>query len=257
MSRAYQYAYAARWILLVLGVICLTVAVLMYLSEVSTSSAEDAVVPLLILAAFFFTQWLFLLPRRGWTIRLSQHKRPMKTSIALGAIIMAFLSFGVFMTLWELLVERGGFEMHGGVCVAVIAGMWLMWTIAFYLRWRKRAVSRYSALSSMMRWMLSGTIAELLIAAPVNAFVHDPDDCECARGSFYGLCLGILAMLWIFGPGIVLLFLQERQRRLSSSSLCLKCGYDLRGTLLAGRDTCPECGATADKLQIGFVNWVI
>lgn len=28
---------------------------------------------------------------------------------------------------------------------------------------------------------------------------------------------------------------------------CLKCGYDLRGTIAAGRDGCPECGARAPK----------
>ena len=32
-----------------------------------------------------------------------------------------------------------------------------------------------------------------------------------------------------------------RRRRLG---LCEQCGYDLRGTIAADRDTCPECGAT-------------
>ena len=97
--------------------------------------------------------------------------------------------------------------------------------------------------------MLAGTFAELLVVSPVLAFVDDPDHCFCARGSFFGLCIGVAAMLWIFGPGIVLLFIQERQRRLGSGSLCLKCGYDLHGTFDAGRSTCPECGATAEQWQ--------
>ena len=242
MKHVYQYAYAARWILLVLGLMCVLAAGTLYVM-----AADADPIALAILAAFFITQWLFLLPRRGWNLRLAERGRPMKFSIVAGALISGFVSFGLFMTMWELFVERGSFYISGVVCWSVIAAMWLLWTIVFYVRWRSRTISRYSALSSVVRWMLTGTIAELLVASPVFAFVDDPDNCYCARGSFYGLFIGIAAMLWVFGPGILLLFLQERQRRLSSPSLCLKCGYDLRGTLKAGRNSCPECGATATR----------
>lgn len=54
-----------------------------------------------------------------------------------------------------------------------------------------------------------------------------------------------IVLLWIFGSGIILLFLRERIRRekLLGGNLyaCPKCGYDLRG--MTPRDDCPECGA--------------
>ena len=150
------------------------------------------------------------------------------------------------MAMWELIVARGGIEIGVVVVWSVVAVTWLLWAIMFYVIWRCHARSRYSGLASIVRWMLAGTFAEMLIASPVYAFVEDPDDCFCARGSFLGLCIGLAAILWIFGPGIVLLFLLEQQRRLRSGSLCLKCGYDLHGTFEAGRNTCPECGAIAE-----------
>lgn len=76
--------------------------------------------------------------------------------------------------------------------------MWLLWAIVFYVIWRRHTINRYSALASLasvVRWMLTGTFAELLVVSPVFAFVDDPDDCYCARGSFLGLVIGIAAML--------------------------------------------------------------
>jgi ribosomal protein S27AE len=50
-------------------------------------------------------------------------------------------------------------------------------------------------------------------------------------------------LIWCFGPGVVLLFHRERYRRMKfHEQLCLSCGYDLRGTVAAGRTSCPECG---------------
>ena len=41
----------------------------------------------------------------------------------------------------------------------------------------------------------------------------DDNDCYCATGSYTGLILGGTVLLWTFGPGLVLMFLREKDRR--------------------------------------------
>jgi predicted RNA-binding Zn-ribbon protein involved in translation (DUF1610 family) len=52
--------------------------------------------------------------------------------------------------------------------------------------------------------------------------------------AIYGMALALPLSL-----GCVLLW---RRARAVSATLCRRCGYDLRGTLMAGKVMCPECG---------------
>ena len=74
-------------------------------------------------------------------------------------------------------------------------------------------------------------------------FATREDDCYCARNSYTTLIFGCTALLWAFGPGVVLPFMREKYR-LEKSRLCPRCGYGLHGTIAAGRGGCPECGAS-------------
>ena len=53
--------------------------------------------------------------------------------------------------------------------------------------------------------------------------------------------------IWLFvliaGAGLVWHVLAARRfKRRNAMIMCTHCGYDLRGTIAAGRDACPECG---------------
>ena len=52
-----------------------------------------------------------------------------------------------------------------------------------------------------------------------------------------------LAVIMTIVPGIMLMRLyQHLTTRPTPPGQCHECGYDLRGTLAAGRTECPECG---------------
>ena len=51
------------------------------------------------------------------------------------------------------------------------------------------------------------------------------------------LILNISVILWATGCWIFLV-----SRGISGTDRCAVCGYDLRGTVAASKDTCPECG---------------
>ena len=100
-----------------------------------------------------------------------------------------------------------------GIC-GVIAGLltlWGVWSIVFYrfsvaddpLKLHSRAV----------RWLMRGSILELLIAVPSHIVVRGRNDCCAGAGTFWGIATGISVMLLAFGPGVFFLF-ANRMRRL-------------------------------------------
>ena len=69
------------------------------------------------------------------------------------------------------------------------------------------------SLKRATRWLLRGSILELLVAVPSHVIVRRRDDCCAPAGTFWGIATGISVMLLCFGPGVFFLFV-ERCRRL-------------------------------------------
>ncbi len=80
------------------------------------------------------------------------------------------------------------------------------------------------------------TLAALngLILSPVVAYFYAATISQEALWPFFaswiGLCLAVLAYLHLLPV--------HRRRKRKKLGLCIKCGYDLRGS----KDRCPECG---------------
>ena len=91
--------------------------------------------------------------------------------------------------------------------------------------------------------MIVGSVLEVFIAVPVHVWAARQRECYCCRGTYTTLVLAGTVLLWAFGPGIILLYWREKYRRQRMLPTCIECGYDLRGTISAGRSECPECGA--------------
>ncbi len=229
------------------------------------------------LGLFICTQWLFLRPRRQWTMRATLRGRPMKRSIFSAALIASILSVGLMATLLEIpgwwryvvatnwaadqrltvgaveSVSAGGVTVHPAppppaldiddVDFRVWPGLlaigvaWSVWALIFWRYWRSG--DRYTQFTRMIRGLLVGSILEVFVATAVHAFTYRRDECHCCRGSYTGLVFGGTALLWVFGPGIVLLYKRERYRQRVLLPTCIECGYDLRGIAAA---KCPECG---------------
>jgi len=64
------------------------------------------------------------------------------------------------------------------------------------------------------RWLLRGSILELLVAVPSHIIVRQREECCAPIVSFWGIVTGISVMLLSFGPGVLFLFAARiRQRR--------------------------------------------
>jgi hypothetical protein len=138
------------------------------------------------------------------------------------------LSVGFLATLleipdwWKPVCQLAG--LHG--IWGVMLWLWLFWAGVFAVYWRQG--DQYTRLSRMLRGLLAGSFLELLIAAPVHVWVYKNRDCYCARGSYTGVVFGLTVLLWVFGPGLVLLFMREKYRRAKLlGRLCPRCGESL------------------------------
>lgn len=268
MTRYGETAYRLRWAMLVAAVLCMVVGVwwLFYapgvgaLGVVGTPATfqrralddewawEWYIIAATYLGLFLLIQWFFLRPRRAWTVRLATRSRPLKTSIIAAACMAMLLTTGFVTTLLEL--PDWWFDIAFGVnhiyaIWAVMLVLWAGWALVFFVYWRQG--DRYTQLGRMIRGLIAGSILETFIATAVYVANPHKEDCYCARGSYTGLVFGGTVLLWAFGPGVVLLFMREKYRRekllRGEGYECYKCGYDLRGTIAAGRMECPECGA--------------
>jgi len=97
----------------------------------------------------------------------------------------------------------------------IIGLCWLVWGFIFN-RFAK-ADEPDALVKRATRWLLRGSILELLVAVPSHVIVRRRDDCCAPLGTFWGIATGISVMLLCFGPGVYFLFV-ERFGRLKPKS---------------------------------------
>lgn len=96
---------------------------------------------------------------------------------------------------------------------ALLAGLaiWIVWAVIFFRM--SRRTGPLDLVSQQCRWLLRGSILELLIAVPTHIVARSRNYCCAGVMTFIGLTAGISVMLFSFGPAIFFLYL-ERWRQL-------------------------------------------
>jgi len=94
--------------------------------------------------------------------------------------------------------------------IVTLLAFWVIWTIVF--RHFADSDDPDSLLKRVVRWLLAGSILELLVAVPSHVIVRRRDDCCAPVGTFWGIATGIAIMLLCFGPGVYFLFAERFQR---------------------------------------------
>ena len=206
-----------------------------------------SVILALFLGAILLAQWAFLRPGRAWTAKLTGEGRPLKSAVIAAAAMAMLLSVGLIALLLEI-PDRWWPEWNlpghdwwndWGLLVALWSGMvalWLVWTWIFFVYWRQG--DRYTQLGRMIRALVAGSLLEAFVAVPIHIWATRQRECYCFRGTYTTLVFAGTVLLWAFGPGLILLYWREKYRRGKLYGMCVKCGYDLRGST----DICPECG---------------
>lgn len=186
------------------------------------------------LAVLLAGQALLLLVPINLAERRLPARRPLKIPVIVTAFFLANLCFaGVFAILCAIFTDKAfdyydlfalfhpGAGQNGQTnnsgygtlytMIFTVLVFWMIWAPVFF---RHSAQDEPGAqLQRATRWLLRGSILELLIAVPSHVIVRRRDDCCAPAGTFWGIATGISVMLLCFGPGVFFLFV-ERCRKL-------------------------------------------
>lgn len=156
-------------------------------------------------------------------------RRPLKIPVTVTAFFLGNLFLAGLLSILCALFKEAGFQPFtflapgladpgnptGGECAVSITiiflAFWIIWAVIF--RSFAKADAPDALLKRITRWLLAGSILELLVAVPSHVIVRRRDDCCAPIGTFWGIATGISVMLLCFGPGVFFLFV-ERFRRL-------------------------------------------
>ena len=234
MTWAKRTAGKLRWILLVLWILCLAGSMVWLfgyyfdfdlglagtpalifgpLSHFFDSMEKVGyfVIVLLYIGFFFFTQWLFLSPRKLWKIKTVSTGRPMKKAAVGAAFAMMLIFTGLVYSILDLFsveFSDSPTSVLEFFIILVPLILWILWSIVFCIYFRQ--TDYYTWIGRIIRGLIAGSILELFVSIPI--YITREDDCYCARGSYAGLVFGGTVLLWAFGPGVFLLFLREKHR---------------------------------------------
>ena len=88
---------------------------------------------------------------------------------------------------------------------------WLVWGLIFHHF--AKSDEAETLVQRTTRWLLRGSILELLVAVPSHIVTRQREDCCAPMFSFWGIVTGISVMLMSFGPGVLFLFARRMRRK--------------------------------------------
>ncbi|HWB18939.1 MAG TPA: hypothetical protein VG711_01460, partial [Phycisphaerales bacterium] len=202
-------------------------------------------------AVFVGSQALFLMPvvrprglqkGRAGSLMASMVVAGVISLILTCALGLGILGFAQLISSWAQTNVRpedalGEWWLPMSIAVCTIGLLsWILWTVLFISFCRKR--QGRGVIGRVAGILLGGTIAETMLVLPVDVMIRRKTDCYCGTGTFFSLVLSGWAVLWLAGPGVVVVFMKKRHRRWAETN-CEMCGY-LRGPSVS--PVCPECG---------------
>jgi hypothetical protein len=93
---------------------------------------------------------------------------------------------------------------------AILLVLWAAWTMIFYRT--SRGAAAMGVVTRQCRYLLKGSILELLVAVPTHIVARARDYCCAGILTFFGIAFGIAVMLFSFGPGVFFLFAARWKR---------------------------------------------
>jgi len=157
----------------------------------------------------------------GVAERRPQARRHLLVPVITAAFLLGFLCLStigcVAVAIWKddglkMFTILGKQDWQGWTALALYMGvLWIVWGAVFYRFLKKDDAT--ALIHRLMRWLLRGSILELLVAVPSHVIVRHRGDCCAPFATFWGIAAGVTVMLISFGPGVFFLF-AERMRRL-------------------------------------------
>jgi len=193
-----------RWVYAVVIVYALLILTLIMLMVIPLAQQRDALlIPVVIWISVLIvgqTSLIFIpvrvASRRPFT------KRTLWFPLLGSGMLAGILVLGGGMALWEWLKFTS--DASGWAVVGIAACSWALWAFVF---WRMAAASDPASVASKLhRWLLAGSVLELLVAVPTHIVVRQRRECCAGIATGLGICAGMAVMLLSFGPSVGFLY---------------------------------------------------
>lgn len=137
--------------------------------------------------------------------------------VAAGMMMLLMIAFSISMV---ELFRCSSASWVDSLLWCLVVTSWIGWGIFFFIHTRAR--ERFEAMRRMTKFVLAGSLAELLACIPSHIIVSRRPGCLVGLGTGMGVAAGVYVMFWSFGPGILLLFLRpkrDEEARLASEGV--------------------------------------
>ena len=216
-----------RWALLVVGLYALCISIfaapiLLFLAPGEVKRPD--------LLAFFYVwiapvlvlvQALLLLLPIAVVRERPVKRRAILASAVVGAIPMAvmgiaFLGSSVLMMVGE---KNAAPSLNWPTFLSIIVGLWSVWGVIF---WRSFVNGDPASMTSTItRWLLRGSILELLVAIPSHIISRHRDECCAPPLSLLGIVTGLAVGFMSFGPGLFFVFAEKIRTKKGVNRSCV------------------------------------
>jgi len=162
--------------------------------------------------AIMFTSQVALLsvPVRVASLR-PVPRGPIWRTILAGGLMAGGLAGGAFLSIYEFLVRGYLSNKFLWTAIGLAILTWGIWALVFFRM--SRGMEPGDIVSRQCRYLIRGSILELLIAVPTHIVARYRDYCCAGFMTFIGLTMGVSVMLFAYGPAVFFLF-AERWKRL-------------------------------------------
>lgn len=199
---AWVYAVATVYLLLLLGVVSLPV---WSYFAMGGDTGSVVFVTILVAALLLGGVSLILIPVRV-ARRRPVRRRSVWFPIIGSGLLIALLVLGAAAAICEYLTNQ-----VMGWYLLIVAGLcWAGWSVLFAVI--ALPGSPEGLPMRLHRWLIGGSVLELLVAVPTHVVVRRRPDCCAGIATGFGICLGVAVMFVSFGPSVLLLFYRRRKQ---------------------------------------------
>jgi hypothetical protein len=162
------------------------------------------------LGVFLATQAVMLLVPVEHSLARPKAQRSVLWPILASGLMMGVLGTGVAISVNEFIRKENADSTSVALPWGVLLGLWALWTIVFHRT--SRDVPAMDVVTRQCRYLLKGSILELLVAVPTHIVARARDYCCAGFWTFLGIAFGVSVMLFSFGPGVFFLFAARWKR---------------------------------------------
>jgi hypothetical protein len=199
-----------RWVYFVVAIYLLLLTAMLLIPALAASQGADFsfILTFTIYASVLTICGLSLLilPVRAIRCRPITRRSIWFPVIASG-LLAATLFFGAAVAVHELL--RASDAALSGVLIVTFA-IWAAWSTLFSLIEFNSPPGRVGHI--LHRFLIAGSVLELLVAVPANIVVRRRSDCCAGIETGVGICIGVSIMIVALGPSVLILYLKRRRR---------------------------------------------